>query len=71
MKDIYVAKASSGAAHEGCFYFLVSRSAHEIKFESVAFLGSDLSARGGKAKALPDIRIGKIEDLDSIDPSTY
>lgn len=71
MKDIYIAKDSSGMAHEGCYYFLISRGAHDIKFESVAFMTSDLSARGGKAKVLPDIKIDKIEDIDSVDPSKY
>jgi hypothetical protein len=71
LKDIYIAKASSGIAHEGCYYFLASRGVHDVKFESVALMTSDLSARGGKAKVLPDIRIEKIEDIDSIDPTKY
>jgi hypothetical protein len=71
MKDIYVAKATTGIVHEGCFYFLISRDAVSIKFESVAFMTSDLSSRGGKTKRLPDIPLGKIEDLGSIDPAAY
>lgn len=71
MKEIYVAKATSGIAHEGCFYFLVSRDAQVIKFESVAFMTSDLSARGGAVKMMPDIRIERIFDVSAIDPSTY
>lgn len=71
MKDIYVAKATTGIVHEGCYYFLVSRDAGNIKFESVAFMTSDLSSRGGKTKLLPDIPIAEIEELASIDPAAY
>jgi hypothetical protein len=71
MKDVYVAKATSGRATEGCYYFLVSRGAKEIKFESVALLSTDLSSRGGKAQALPDVPINSLEDLDSVDPAAY
>jgi hypothetical protein len=71
LKDVYIAKASSGLVHEGCYYFLVSRGAHVIKFESVALLTSDLAARGGKAKVLPDLPVAKIEDIDSIDAAKY
>ncbi len=71
MKDIYVAKSSSGAVHEGCYYFLVSRDAQAIKFESAAFMTSDLSARGGKVKVIPDVPISRIEDLIAFDPSAY
>jgi hypothetical protein len=71
MKDIYIAKATRGIVHEGCYYFLISRGAHTIKFESVALLTSDLSARGGKAKALPDVSISSIEDIDSVNPAKY
>jgi hypothetical protein len=71
LKDVYIAKASSGIVHEGCFYFLISRGAHVIKFESVSLLTSDLSSRGGKSKALPELTIAKIEDVDSVDTSKY
>lgn len=71
MRDIYVARSSAGRAREGCFYFLVSRGAKEIKFESVAILSSDLSSRGGAAKFLPDIELSRLEELDSIDPAKY
>lgn len=71
LKDVYIAKASSGGIHEGCYYFLVSAGAHVVKFESVALMTSDLSSRGGKIKALPDIKIERIEDLDGIDASKY
>jgi hypothetical protein len=71
LKDIYIAKVSNGIVHQGCYYFLVSRGAHVVKFESVSLLTSDLSARGGKAKILPDIPIAKIEDIDSVDVSQY
>jgi hypothetical protein len=71
MKDIYVAKATNGMAHEGCYYFLVSRDAQAIKFESVSFMTSDLSARGGKVKPIPDVPIAKIEDVTTFDPSAY
>jgi hypothetical protein len=69
MREVYVAKNDEGRARAGCFYFLVSRGAKEIKFESVAILSSDLSARGGSVKFLPDIPISSIEGLDAIDPS--
>jgi hypothetical protein len=68
MKDFYVAKTTEGKARAGSYYFLVSRGAKEIKFESVALLSSDLSARGGRARFLPDIPISCIDDLDTIDP---
>ena len=71
MKEVYFAKASGGGATEGCFYFLVSRDAQSIKFESVALLTADLSGRGGKVKVLPDLSISKIEDVSSIDPDAY
>lgn len=71
LKDVYIAKASSGIIHEGCYYFLVSRGAHVVKFESVALMTSDLAARGGKAKTLPDLPIAKVDDIDTIDPSQY
>jgi hypothetical protein len=71
MKEIYVAKATDGMVHEGCYYFLLSRDAQTIKFESVAFMTSDLSARGGKLKPLPDVPLEKIEDISSIDPAAY
>jgi hypothetical protein len=32
---------------------------------------SDLAARGGAAKALPDLSIAKIDDIDSLDTSKY
>jgi len=70
MKDIYVAKETSGRATAGSYYFLVSR-AKELKFESVAILTSDLSGRGGNVKAIPDIKIASIDELDKIDPSAY
>jgi len=70
MKDFYVAKATDGKARAGSYYFLVSRGAKEIKFESVALLSSDLSSRGGKARFLPDIPISCIDDLDTIDLET-
>jgi hypothetical protein len=71
LKEVYIAKASSGIVHEGCYYFLVSRGAHSIKFESTALMTSDLSARGGKTKVLPDLSIEKIQDIDSVDTSKY
>ena len=71
MKDIYVAKTTDGKAHAGCYYFLVSRDAQAIKFESVAFMCSDLSSRGGKVKILPDKPLAKIADIPSIDPEAY
>jgi hypothetical protein len=71
MKDIYVAKATEGKARAGSYYFLVSRGAKEIKFESVAFLSSDVSGRGGEARFLPDIPISSVDDLDRIDPEAY
>jgi hypothetical protein len=71
LKDVYIAKASSGIVHEGCYYFLVSRGAHVVKFESIALMTSDLSTRGGKAKTLPDLPIAKVADIDAIDPSKY
>lgn len=71
MKGIYVAKATDGIAREGCYYFLLSRDAQSIKFESVAFMTSDLSARGGKVKRLPDIPLERIEDISAIDPAAY
>ena len=71
MKEVYVARTSNGGAHEGCFYFLVSRDAQSIKFESVALLTADLSGRVGKVKVLPDISIAKIEEVSSIDPDAY
>jgi hypothetical protein len=71
MKEIYVAKSSEGLARDGCYYFLVSRGAHVVKFESVSFMTSDLASRGGQAKILPDIPIGGIEDIDSIDVTKY
>jgi hypothetical protein len=66
LKDVYVAKKSDGLVREGCYYFLVSRDAHMIKFESVEFMTSDLSARGGKARVLPDIPIERIDDIDTV-----
>ena len=71
MKDIYCAKATTGRVHEGCYYFLVSRDAHTIKFESVAIMSADLSARGGKARPMPDLPVAAIADLGSIDPTKY
>jgi hypothetical protein len=71
LKDVYISKASSGIVHEGCYYFLVSRGAHVVKFESVALMTSDLAARGGTAKVLPDLPIAKVEDIDTVDPSKY
>jgi hypothetical protein len=71
MKDVYGVKSSEIIPGDSRYYFLVSRDAHTIKFESVALLTADLSARGGKAKLLPDIRISAIEDIDSIDPTKY
>jgi hypothetical protein len=71
MKDIYIAKATRGIVHEGCYYFLISRGAHTIKFESIALLTSDLSTRGGRVKALPDVSISSIEDIDSINTTRY
>jgi hypothetical protein len=70
MKDFYVAKAVSGPAREGCYYFLVSRDAQAIKFESFAFLSSDQSARGGKLWALPDIPIAQVGEVGAIDPAS-
>jgi hypothetical protein len=69
MKDIYVAKATCGRATAGCYYFLVSRGAKEIKFESVAVLSSDLSARAERVKAITDLNISCLDDLDSFDPT--
>jgi hypothetical protein len=71
MKDIYVAKTTNGIAKEGCFYFLVSRDAQSIKFESVAFMSSDLSSRGGKLKPMPNIPIASIGELSAFDPAAY
>jgi hypothetical protein len=71
MKDIYVAKSSEGLAREGCYYFLISRGAHTVKFESVSFMASDLASRGGKIKILPNLPISKIEDIDEIDVTKY
>jgi hypothetical protein len=71
MKGVYVAKATSGMAHGGCYYFLVSRGARVIKFESVALLTSDLTARGGSPKVLPDIPLAGLDDLEAFDPSKY
>jgi hypothetical protein len=71
MKEFYVAKVTSGFVHEGCYYFLVSRDAQAIKFESVAFMTSDLSSHGGKVRIMPDIPIAKIEDICAIDPAGY
>ncbi len=71
MKDVYAVRTASGKAFADSYYFLVSRGARVIKFESAALLTSDLSARGGNAKVLPDIPISRLEDLDSIDPSKY
>jgi hypothetical protein len=71
MKDFYVAKATDGKARAGAYYFLISRGAKEIKFESVALLSSDLSARGGKTRFLPEISISSVDDLDTIDPEAY
>jgi hypothetical protein len=67
LKDTYIAKASNGFVREGCFYFLISRGAHIIKFESVALMTSNLEDRGGRVKILPDIPIARIEDIDSVD----
>jgi hypothetical protein len=63
MKDVYSAA--------GKYYFLVTRDAQEIKFESSAILSADMSGRGGKIKALPDLPVSRIEDVRSIDPSAY
>jgi hypothetical protein len=71
LKDVYAAKASVGNAGAESYYFLVSRGAKEIKFESVAILSADLSARGGRTQALPSIPISSIDDLDAIDPGAY
>jgi hypothetical protein len=71
MKDVYVGKTTDGKTRAGAYYFLISRGAKELKFESVAFLSSDLSERGGRARFLPDIPISRIEDLDAIDPDKY
>lgn len=71
MKDVYVAKSTSGMAREGYYYFLVSRDAQSIKFESVAFMTSDLSSRGGTLKPIPDIPIAAIGELSSFDPTAY
>jgi hypothetical protein len=67
MKDVYVAKSTTATAHEGCYYFLVSRGARLIKFESVALLTSDLSRRGGKARPVPDIHLSSIDEIDSVE----
>ena len=66
MKDVYVAKTTNEYAREGSYYFLVTRGAHEIKFESVAFMSSDLSARGGKAWSVPPVAIESFSELDSM-----
>jgi hypothetical protein len=71
MKDIYVAKTTNDLVHEGCYYFLVSRDGQAVKFESVAFMVSDLSSRGGKVRFMPDIPIAQIEEVSSIDPTAY
>jgi hypothetical protein len=71
MKEVYMAKSTNGRANAGCYYFLVSREAKEVKFESVALLSSDLSSRGGAARALPDIQISSLDELDAIDPAAY
>jgi hypothetical protein len=71
MKDVYVAKATGGKANAGCYYFLVSRGAKEIKFESVAILSSDLSSRAESVATLPDVPIKSLDDIDSIDLASY
>lgn len=67
LKEVYVAKASSGMVTEGCYYFLVSKSVHAIKFESVALFTSDLASRGGEVWALPDLPLDSVEAIDSLD----
>jgi hypothetical protein len=71
LKDVYAVKDANGQALAGRYYFLVSRGAKVIKFESAALLTSDLAARGGKAMALPDILISSLDELDAFDPSKY
>lgn len=71
MKDIYVSKSSEGGTCEGCYYFLVSRGAGAVKFDSAAILSADLSKRGGKTRVFPNIAISGIEDIDGIDPDRY
>jgi hypothetical protein len=71
MKDVYVAKATAGRAAAGCYYFLVSRDTKEVKFESVAVLSSDLSSRAEKVRSVPDLRIERLDDLDSLDPARF
>jgi len=70
MKDAYLARQTMGGAREGRYYFLVSCDAHAIKFESVQFMTSDLSTRGGRPRAVPDIPLASIDELASIDVST-
>jgi hypothetical protein len=70
LKDIYVAKETMGLARGGSFYFLVSRGAQAIKFESVSFLSSDFSARGGRVRSIADRTISELSEIESIDPRT-
>lgn len=71
LKDVYRAKATTESLREGCFYFLVSREAHELKFESSALPTSDVAAQGGGMRRIPDIAVAGIEELSAIDPAAY
>jgi hypothetical protein len=66
MKDHYISKKTD-CGRAGMYYFLVSRDAQMIKFESAAFFASDLSSRGGTILTMPDIPIDRIEDICHID----
>jgi hypothetical protein len=67
MKNFYVAATTGGFTNEGCYYFLVSRDAQTIKFESAEFIDSDLSVRGGMISILPETMITRIDEITGIE----
>jgi hypothetical protein len=71
LKDVYQAKSTTDSVCEGCYYFLVSRGAHELKFESSALPTSDVAKQGGGIRRIPDITVARIEDISAIDPAAY
>jgi hypothetical protein len=69
LKDVYRAKSTTDCLCEGCYYFLVSQGAHELKFESSALPGSEVARQGGGMRRIPDISVNKIEDIAAINPA--